>query len=119
MIRSVLTAVVLVSALVAGQSAQAQTTNLNQREATALHVQVRDSELTSPAKLRGVYSRLAAAAHAACQSEVSDPQTQNDDRACEARVLSDAINQLNQPSLSLLNTQNTDKDARTAVARND
>ena len=95
MFRSILIASVCATAAFAA-GAQAQ-----QRSPEQTSVSMHDVDYNNPDKVAQVYGRLQAAAKSVCDSDGDQgPMTQNDDKACEAQSMSDAVAQIDQPQLT-------------------
>jgi len=69
---------------------------------TQLHVSTTGVDLNTPSGARTMYAKLQAAAYEACNSEVSDPLTQNADKACMEAAVNDAANSLQSPAVTAL-----------------
>jgi len=69
------------------------------REPTILHVSTAGVNLHSDRDVMTLYTRLAIAAKAVCDSEVVDPMTQIADRACETQSLAEAISAVHSDKL--------------------
>jgi len=101
MSRSLLIAAALsFTALVAG-AANAQT-----REAAQIHVSAAGVDFSDARQTRSFYAKLTAAADNVCSSEVvADPMTAMEDAQCKRDAVSDAVRDINAPSLSALDGQ--------------
>jgi UrcA family protein len=72
--------------------------------ATDIHVNTTGMDLAKPADARAAYARIKAAAHEACHSDVSDPMTQNADKACMDKAVANAAGDLQSPMVMALVT---------------
>lgn len=70
--------------------------------ATNVPVNTTGMDLAKPADARTAYAKIQAAAYEACHSDVSDPMTQNAEKACIATAVSTAAADLQSPTVMAL-----------------
>ena len=65
---------------------------------------VRGVDFADPRQVKVFYDHIRAAAQAACNGDTLTPWGVREDRECRARFTEDAINQVNAPLLTAMNT---------------
>jgi UrcA family protein len=65
---------------------------------------VRGVDFTDSRQVKVFYDHARVAAHAACYSDSLTPRGLREDRECEARLVDGAVNQVNAPLLTEMNT---------------
>lgn len=77
------------------------------REGDEMHLNIKNVDFNNPSQVNALYRRLKVAANSVCSSDGPvDLMTRIADQACEREALSDAVRQINNPQLSLLDAQN-------------
>ena len=97
----------------------AQPASAAERVASQLSVNLNKVDFSKPDQAKFAMARLEAAAKRVCDSDVSDPATANEDRACEQQAVDQALAEARNPTLSQLAERSdyNDEDAgRYAVA---
>lgn len=74
---------------------------------------VRGVDFADARQVKAFYDHIRVAARAACNSDSLTPSGVREDQECRARFVDDAVNQVNAP---LLTAMNTNRDSRKASA---
>ena len=107
---SFILAMALVSAgPLAVTSAHAQDARAGEAQAT---LSTRGVDFADRAQVKVIYDRIRSAARALCNSDSLTPSELKEDQACRARFVSDAVNQVNAPVLTAMNSPDSGKVSR-------
>lgn len=71
----------------------------------SVKLSVRGVDFADPRQVKVFYDHVQVAAQAACNSETPTPQGVQEDRACRARFVDEAVNQVNAPLLTAMNNR--------------
>ncbi len=102
MFRTVICAGLLSLAAMSAQSASAA-----DRAPSQVRVNLNKVDFSKPEQAKFAYAKLEAAAKMVCDSEVYDPVTANDDKACEDQAVRQALAQASEPTLEQLAERST------------
>jgi|WetSurMetagenome_2_1015567.scaffolds.fasta_scaffold312067_1 UrcA family protein len=76
-----------------------------QPEDATVKLSVRGVDFADPRQVKAFYDHIRVAARAACNSDNPTPWGVRDDRECRVRFIDDAINQINAPLLTEMNSR--------------
>ena len=91
-------------------AACAQPASAAERVPSQLIVSLKNTDFSNPDQARFAMAKLEAAAKRVCDSDVSDPATQNADRACERDAVNQALAEANNPTLTQMAMRSDDGD---------